>query len=133
MNNDEAINFFEKGSIHLVAGEFDLTIKDYNQAIILNPEYAEVFNNRGGACDKKYIIPNGMDVCKALRFDDKTRDLAIIMLTARNVVGSGSSSLAKTRRIRLVRPCSIKGSVAVITRRQGLSMDRNPPDPEAPF
>jgi|FLOH01.1.fsa_nt_gi DNA-binding response OmpR family regulator len=27
---------------------------------------------------------NGMDVCKALRSDDKTRDLAIIMLTARD-------------------------------------------------
>ncbi len=27
---------------------------------------------------------NGMDVCKALRSDDKTRDLAVIMLTARD-------------------------------------------------
>ncbi len=43
--------------------------------------------------DVNMLRMNGMDVCKALRSDDKTRDLAIIMLTARNVVGSGSQGV----------------------------------------
>ena len=46
--NDGA--FVNRGIAHRRAGDLDRAIKDYDEAIRLNPRAADAFNNRGNLC-----------------------------------------------------------------------------------
>lgn len=43
----QANEWFEKGLRHTVSNEEESAIEEYSQAIALNPDYAEAYNNRG--------------------------------------------------------------------------------------
>jgi tetratricopeptide (TPR) repeat protein len=45
--------FYNRGNAYSDKGELDRAIRDYDQAIRLNPQYALAFNNRGNAYNKK--------------------------------------------------------------------------------
>ena len=48
-NYDKARILFYRGNAKYQSGEYKEGIEDYNQAIELNPQYAEAYNNRGNA------------------------------------------------------------------------------------
>ncbi len=46
---NEAQAYFNRGTVHVSKGEFDLAVASYDEAIRLNPEYAFAYYNRGMA------------------------------------------------------------------------------------
>src|SRR5260370_8214037 len=44
-----AVVFTNRGGAYVLKGQYDRAIQDYDQAIKLNPKFANAFTNRGGA------------------------------------------------------------------------------------
>jgi tetratricopeptide (TPR) repeat protein len=42
-------SYYNRGLAYALKGEYDHAIADYNQALALNPRYAETYSNRGAA------------------------------------------------------------------------------------
>src|SRR3972149_1272449 len=49
----QASEWFEKGLKYHTKGEYDKAIEAYTSAIVLNPNYADAYNNRGLEYDNK--------------------------------------------------------------------------------
>jgi tetratricopeptide (TPR) repeat protein len=47
------IAYNNRGNAYIAKGEYDRAIQDFDQSIMLNPNYAKAFNNRGVAYQKK--------------------------------------------------------------------------------
>ena len=61
-----AIAFNNRGNAYRDKGQYDRAIEDYDQAIRLNPNYAEAYNNRGLAKRAKGDFAGGdADIAKA--------------------------------------------------------------------
>jgi tetratricopeptide (TPR) repeat protein len=58
--------FTYRGNAYFGKGQYDRAIEDYDQAIRLNPNYAEAYNNRGLAKRAKGDFAGGdADIAKA--------------------------------------------------------------------
>jgi tetratricopeptide (TPR) repeat protein len=66
----DAVTFFNRGNDHYKKGDYDRAIADYNEALRINPNYAEAYNNRGLAYYYKKDYDRAIaDYNEALRID----------------------------------------------------------------
>src|SRR5712691_4191982 len=65
-----ALAFIGRGSLHMIKGDYDHAIQDYDQAIPLDPSNALAFNNRGFAYWNKGDFDRAIqDYDEAIRLD----------------------------------------------------------------
>ncbi len=71
LSDDElGIAFYNRGVAYGRKGLYDEAIRDYGQAIRLDPDYAEAFNSRGVAYDRKGLYDEAIrDYGEAIRLD----------------------------------------------------------------
>jgi tetratricopeptide (TPR) repeat protein len=69
---NNVVAYYNLGNAYSRRGDFVRAIFDYNQAIGLNPKFAEAFNNRGFAYSKKGDLDRAIaDYCEAIRLNPK--------------------------------------------------------------
>lgn len=71
----QANEWFEKGLRHTVGNEEDRGIEEYTNAIALNPDYAEAYNNRGIA-----YYNRGLDTGDHRQFEQAVKDFRKVVV-----------------------------------------------------
>lgn len=71
----QANEWFEKGLRHTVGNEEDRGIEEYTNAIALNPDYAEAYNNRGIA-----YYNRGLDTGDQRQFEQAVKDFRKVVV-----------------------------------------------------
>jgi tetratricopeptide (TPR) repeat protein len=71
----QANEWFEKGLRHTVGNEEDRGIQEYTNAIALNPDYAEAYNNRGIA-----YYNRGLDTSDQGQFEQAVKDFRKVIV-----------------------------------------------------
>jgi serine/threonine protein kinase len=82
----KADEFYKAGYRHFVSGEYDLAIKNYNEAIGLNANYSKAYNKRGMAHHKKN------NFVQAIRDFDKAIEINPTYMEAYNNRGNSYCS-----------------------------------------
>ncbi len=74
-SSQDATFYFNRGRDHYFLGNYDEAIADYNDAIALNPQYAEAFLYRGHAYSRKQDYERALlDYNRAVQLDPKYSD-----------------------------------------------------------
>ena len=96
-------SWISRGNAWHGKGEYDKAVEDYNQAILLKPNYALVFSNRGNTRTQKGEYEKAFtDFYEALRLDPNNqhaiRNLALALATQTSEAKHKENTIKQTKR-----------------------------------